>query len=41
MRADRLNEYATAEHALKYQAGADRIPHRAEGEAVLGGTEPR
>jgi SAM-dependent methyltransferase len=30
-----LNEYATAEHALKYLAGADQIPHRAEGEAVL------
>lgn len=30
-----LNEYATAEHALKYLAHADRIPHRAEGEAVL------
>jgi tRNA (cmo5U34)-methyltransferase len=30
-----LNEYATAEHALKYLALADAIPHRVEGEAVL------
>jgi tRNA (cmo5U34)-methyltransferase len=29
------NEYETAEHALAYLAGADRIPHRAEGEATL------
>src|SRR3972149_10657893 len=30
-----LNEVATAEHTLRYLARADRIPHRAEGEAVL------
>ena len=30
-----LNEYVTAEHALRYLELADRIPHRCEGEGVL------
>ena len=35
MNAPDFNEYATAEHALKYLSRADGIPHRSEGEAVL------
>ena len=36
-----LNEYATAEHALKYLAMADRIPHRVEGDRALLDLVPR
>ena len=36
-----LNEYTTTEHALKYLALADKIPHRTEGEAVLSDFIPR
>ena len=36
-----LNEYATAEHSLKYLAQADQVPHRSEGEAVLLGFVPK
>jgi tRNA (cmo5U34)-methyltransferase len=35
MNIPNLNEYATAEHALKYLARADKISHRTEGEAVV------
>jgi SAM-dependent methyltransferase len=34
-KAQNLNEYTTAEHALMYLSRADSIPHRTEGEAVL------
>ena len=30
-----INEYRNSSHALAYLSGADRIPHRAEGEAVI------
>src|SRR4051812_9082129 len=36
-----LKEYNTAEHALQYLAIADKIPHRAAGEAVLLDLVPR
>lgn len=36
-----LNEYVTAEHALRYLARADRIAHRTEGERVLLDFVPR
>jgi SAM-dependent methyltransferase len=36
-----MNEYATAEHALKYLALADKIPHRIEGDRALLSCVPR
>ncbi len=39
--AQKLNEYVTAEHALRYLSRADSIPHRTEGEAVLLDFVPR
>ena len=36
-----LNEYATAEYALKYLARVDGIPHRAEGDGALLSFIPR
>jgi SAM-dependent methyltransferase len=36
-----MNEYATAEHALRYLARADRIAHRTEGEAIVLEMVPR
>jgi len=41
MTAASLKEYNSAEHALKYLAHADRIPHRAAGEAVVLDLVPR
>ena len=32
---DAINDYNSAEHALRYLAAADSIPHRTEGEAEL------
>ena len=35
MASPEVNEWVTAEHALRYLARADDIPHRTEGEAVV------
>ena len=35
MSTPNFNEYSTAQHALKYLALADKVPHRTEGEAAL------
>jgi SAM-dependent methyltransferase len=34
-KTESLNEYASAEHALRYLSRVDSIPHRTEGEAAL------
>lgn len=41
MAASQINHWSSAEHALEYLQRADKIPHRAEGEAVLLDCLPR